>query len=209
MKCRRRRLDFPFRVDSTSSAMNVLISCHTDQANIREQLPRAFAVIDESTPDSLSARANLVRWCDVFVVIISRAYQRTPFCMETINYAKDVRKPVIAVLAEPEFQPYGALGAICASAIRYLVLDRDGISQNVVAELSNAISAQQSKKKSTKGVIDPAQVRFGQRIDRRRTNISLAEGGGASSSCHPWQEPVQGPRCFDRGWFKDRPAGLQ
>ena len=161
------------RVDSTRSTMNVLLSCHTDQANVSEQLHQAFArqtfscyVIDESTPDSLSARANLVRWCDVFVVIISRAYQRTPFCMETINYAKDVRKPVIAVLAEPEFQPYGALGAICASAIRYLVLDRDGISQNVVAELSNAISAQQSKKKSTKGVIDPAQVRFGQRIDR-------------------------------------------
>ena len=154
------------RLDSTSHTMNVLISCHTDQTNVSEQLQKAFArqtfschTIDESTPDSLSARANLVRWCDVFVVIISRSYQRTSFCMETINYAKDVRKPAIAVLAEPEFQPYGALGAISASAIRYVVLDRDGISHNVVAELSNTISAQQSKKKTTKGVIDPAKVR--------------------------------------------------
>jgi hypothetical protein len=78
--------------------------------------------------------------------------------METINYAKDLRKPIITILAESNFQPYGGLGAISASALRSIVLGNDGVSENVVAQLSNAISSQKNKKKNVKNVVDPAKV---------------------------------------------------
>ncbi|CAF4173901.1 unnamed protein product [Rotaria sp. Silwood2] len=52
--------------------------------------------------------------------------------METINYTKDVHKPIIAILAESNFQPYGALGAISASAVRSIILADDDISGDVI-----------------------------------------------------------------------------
>ena len=79
------------------AGINVLITCHTDQQSIAEQLQKCFTnkqhicfILTNTTPESIIARANLIRWCDVFIVIISRKYQQTHFCMETINYAKDV-----------------------------------------------------------------------------------------------------------------------
>jgi len=82
--------------------------------------------------------------------------------METINYAKDLRKPIIAILAESDFQPYGALGAISASSVRSIVLENDGVSEKVIAQLSNVISSQK-KKKDAKNVFDPATVYFSNR----------------------------------------------
>jgi hypothetical protein len=145
--------------------MNVLITCHSNQQKIAEKLQKDLTnkyftcyIINETTPESIIARANLIRWCDVFIVIIDRMYQRTFLCMETINYAKDVRKPIIAILGESNFQPYGALGAISASAVKSIVLGNDGASENVVAQLCNAISSQKNKKKNAKNVVDPTTV---------------------------------------------------
>ena len=145
--------------------MNVLITCHSQEQNIAEQLRNkltkqhfTFYTLNEATPESISARANLVQWCDVFIVIISRMYHRTFFCMETINYAKDVRRPIIAILAEPNFEPYGALGVISASAVKSIVLGNDGISENIIAQLSTFIPTQNTKKRDTKNIVDPAKV---------------------------------------------------
>lgn len=157
--------------------MNVLVSCHSHQQNISEQLLISLReknvscyIINENTPQSLSARANLIRWCNVFIVIISRSYQRTFYCLETISYAKDVRKPVVSLLAELDFQPYGALGAISASSIRSMVLGNDGISENLLAELSNTISAQANQKKAGNNIVDPAK------FDSVDTKVKLIPG---------------------------------
>lgn len=145
--------------------MNIVITCHSSQQNIAEQLRRNLTnknstsyIINEITPQSISARANLIRWCDVFIVVISRMYQRTLLCMETINYAKDIHKPIIAILGESNYQPYGALGAISASAVGSLVLGNDGVSEKIIAQLSNIISIIKNKKKNAKNVVDPATV---------------------------------------------------
>jgi len=145
--------------------MNVVITCHSSQQNIAERLRTSLTnknftiyIVNETTPQSIVARANLIRWCDVFIVIISRMYQRTLLCMETINYAKDLHKPIITILGESNYQPYGALGAISASAVGSIVLGNDGVSENVVAQLSNIISMQKNKKKNSKNVVDPATV---------------------------------------------------
>ncbi|CAF1290838.1 unnamed protein product [Adineta steineri] len=151
---------------STSNTMNVLISCHTNQQEIAEQIKSNLSkhrftcyIINETTPESIVARANLIRWCNVFIVNISRMYQQTAFCMETINYAKDVRKPVITIYAESNFQPYGALGAISASTIQSIVLTNEGVSENIIAQLSNAISSQENKKNTGKNVTDPEKIK--------------------------------------------------
>jgi hypothetical protein len=157
--------------------MNVLITCHTNEQNIAEQLRKNLTntkfscyIINETTPQSLAARANLIRWCDVFIVIVSRMYQRTFYCMETIHYAKDVPRPIITILAESNFQPYGALGALSASAMRSMTLGNDGISENIIAELSNLILNQRNRKKNTRNITDPSKVVWKKMIDIRVSN---------------------------------------
>ena len=164
---------------SKGSAVNVVISCHSDQQKISEQLEKALRqqnvpcyIINESTPQSLSARSNLIRWSDVFIVLISRSYQRTYYCLETISYAKDVRKPVVSLLAESTFQPYGALGAIAASSIRSIVLGNEGISQNLLSEISNTIAGQTNKNKAGNNIVEPSQVGLNTSIESFQDEIS-------------------------------------
>mgnify|MGYP003385305126 CR=1 FL=1 len=109
---------------STPSAGKILIASHTSQRAISEQFEQGLSkqslscfILNEDTPKALNVRANYIEWCDVFVVIISRLYQRALFCMEALNCAKDKRKSIIAVLAEPTFPPCEALGAIAAVAL--------------------------------------------------------------------------------------------
>ncbi len=117
-------------------------------------------LLNESTPHSLNARANAIQWCDVFVVVISRLYQRTAFCMEALNYAKDMRKPIIAVLAEPTFRPYGALGAILASAIRSIVLSDNSSFVHVISEITNSARTHGIKNANTVNVKYPSEVKM-------------------------------------------------
>ena len=145
--------------------MNVVISCHSDQKNLAEQLRKGLSnknfacyIVNEISPQSIIARANLIRWCDVFIVVNSRSYQRTLFCLETINYVKDVRKPIVAFLGERNFEPYGGLGALSAGAVGSFVLDKDGVSENTISQLANAIATQKNTKKTAKNVVDPSKV---------------------------------------------------
>jgi hypothetical protein len=75
-----------------------------------------------------------------------------------INYAKDNRRPIISILVEADFQLYGGLGAISATAVQSIVLGKDGVSENVIAQLSNSIPAQKGEKRDSKNVVDPATV---------------------------------------------------
>ncbi|CAF3536507.1 unnamed protein product [Rotaria socialis] len=122
-----------------TGAVNVLIICQTNQQNAADRLRSQLVdlkfncyTLTDTTPSSIVARANLVRWSDVFISLISRSYQRAFCCMETINYAKDIRKPIVVILGESNFQPYGALGAISAGAVHTMLLDDGGISENVL-----------------------------------------------------------------------------
>ena len=150
---------------SNNDTTKILIAHHTTQQNIGERLKQGLVdqslqcyLINENTPNSLDIRAKLVQWCDVFVIIISRLYQRTPFCMETLDYAKDIRKSVIAVLAEPNFRPYGALGAISASAVRSIVLSDDQSLVHAVSEITTSARTQIKKKPNTINIQDLLEV---------------------------------------------------
>ncbi|CAM4969209.1 unnamed protein product [Rotaria socialis] len=148
----------------SSATINVLITCHQNEKNVADRLRSQLIdlkfncyVLVDAMPQSTVARANLIQWCDVFISIISRSYQRALFCMETINYAKYHGIPIVVILAESNFQPYGALGVISAGAVHTMLLDDDGISENVLAQLSDAL-ANQKIKKNSKNVTDPAKM---------------------------------------------------
>ena len=117
---------------SKKNLVHILLAGHSSLRSTSERirqdlLNEGFSchLIDESTPRSLSNRAELIQWCDLVVVVINRLYQRTFSCMETLNYAKDIRKPLVSILAEATFRPYGALGAISASAIQSIVMKEE------------------------------------------------------------------------------------
>lgn len=161
--------------------MNVLISCHSDRLSQVEQLKQkltkqshACYVITENQPKSIVARANLVRWCDVCIVFINRTYQQTLFCLETIYYAKDLRQPIIAILAEDSFQPYGGLGAIAASAQQTIALKNGDISENVVSQIANAIPREKNKKKKMTNVFEPST------LDNTSKSVDLIDGNSNS-----------------------------
>lgn len=162
------KLNWSYSVHSVSSAITtkILIASHTTQQAISERLRQGLVgqnlscyILNESTPSSLSARANIIQWCDVFVVLISRLYQRTRFCTEAIIYAKDTHKPVIVIYAEPTFRPYGALGAIATSAARSIILKDDSSLVHAVSDIAKTANAQVTKKADAVNVIDPIQVK--------------------------------------------------
>lgn len=98
---------------------NVLISFHSKNYEkaqeagsiIRDNGYNVF-LISEGRPFALGLREQSVQWCDVFVIIATFNYQRSPYCVELANYAKDKKKPVVSLLAQPNYSPSGAVGAI-------------------------------------------------------------------------------------------------
>ncbi|CAF2442374.1 unnamed protein product [Rotaria sp. Silwood2] len=137
----------------TTNATKILIASHTTQQKISERLRQGLLdqglscyLLNENTPQSLNTRAKIIQWCDVFIIVISRLYQRTSFCLEALNYAKDIHKPIISVLAETTFRPYGALGAISASAIRSIVLNNETSFKHAVSEITNSARNEMTNK---------------------------------------------------------------
>jgi hypothetical protein len=77
--------------------------------------------------------------------------------MEALNYAKDMHKPIVAIFADHTFRPYGALGAITASATRSIVLNDNSSFPHAVSDIANTAHA--IKKTNGVNVIDISQVK--------------------------------------------------
>jgi hypothetical protein len=102
---------------------NVLISCNSLEINFAKELNGKFLqnsfdtfLIDENAPLRLEDRAKLVQMCDIFLVLSSQQYQKSLKLMELLHYAKDLKKTIFAMNIKKTFVPFGALGAIAASA---------------------------------------------------------------------------------------------
>ena len=72
-------------------------------------------IIDESSPQALAVREEAVRWSAMFVIVGSVRYQRDAYCLELANYAKTIRKPIVTILAQSNYKPSGAIGAIAVA----------------------------------------------------------------------------------------------
>ena len=97
----------------------VVISNHSQHKALCEKIAEALRTashdiitVDESFPQLLKLREQAIRWCEVFVLVASVTYQRDPYCLELANYAKTIRKPIVTVLGQSNYQPYGSIGAI-------------------------------------------------------------------------------------------------
>lgn len=152
---------------SIINTYQILIASHTTQKPISEQLRNGLLdqnfscdLLNESTPQSLSARASAIQSCDIFLVVICRLYQRNQFCMEAVSYAKDIHKPIIAVLAESSFRPYGALGAISASAIQSIVLSDDNSLMHAVSDITQYVRTMIPREVHAVNATDLSDVTF-------------------------------------------------
>ena len=72
-----------------------------------------IAHMTQGLPAEIQARASAIQWCSVAIVFPSMWFQRDPFLMESCNYVRAQRKCIISIIAQPDYTPFGALGAIC------------------------------------------------------------------------------------------------
>ena len=100
----------------------IILSTHSQYhalcTKIATALPSALydvMIINENSPQALSVREEAVRWCAMFVIVGSVRYQRDAYCMELANYAQTTRKPIITILAQNNYKPSGAIGAIAVA----------------------------------------------------------------------------------------------
>lgn len=151
---------------SNANKTRILISYHSNRQAIGEQLSHAWTkegcwchVLDENTPEFLNTRAALIQWCDFYVLLIDRNYHRAYSCMEALTYAKDIRKSFLSILVEPTFEPYGALGAISASALHSTVLQNSQALAQIAQETSDFMKNQMKSKTDEKtDSHDPLEV---------------------------------------------------
>lgn len=100
----------------------IILSTHSQYKPVCTKISAALSgteydviVIDENSPQSLAVREEAVRWCAMFVIVGSVRYQRDAYCQELANYAKTIRKPIVTILAQSNYKPSGAIGAIAVA----------------------------------------------------------------------------------------------
>ena len=100
--------------------------------------------LTETTPSELSLRAQLIKTCDCVIVLASRDFQKSNSCMETIHFAKDLRKEIYGISTSSNYKPFGALGAIlCGSEhVVYKIYALDNLKKEIdllATEIHNKI----------------------------------------------------------------------
>ena len=134
----------PVKTPSKSKGKaNVLISFHSKNYEKAQEVgsiirDHGYSVflVSEGSPFSLGLREQSVQWCDVFVIIATFNYQRSPYCVELANYAKDKKKPVVSLLAQPNYSPSGSVGAISLAwgkPVQHIQNSRESNEQLVAA----------------------------------------------------------------------------
>ncbi|CAF0937062.1 unnamed protein product, partial [Brachionus calyciflorus] len=128
-----------------TSFFNILIAYHTsdeqEAKSLKETLSKnnfeSVYLANENEPSCIEIRVEYLKKSSIFIILSSRNYQNEEFCMELANYAKDLKKEIFALNTKLSFRPFGALGAIIASANQKLIeLDNESKEEN----LSNLIS---------------------------------------------------------------------
>lgn len=143
----------PSNKNTTSSSGKILVSFHSKNYQTAQELcnflkDKNFEVflISEDSPDSLQLREQSVQWCDVFVLISTFNYQRSPHCVELANYAKDKKKPVVSLIAQPNFSPSGSVGAISLAwgiSVQYIESTQEN-NEKVLQAIQQKMSGVQS-----------------------------------------------------------------
>ena len=147
--------------------MNVVLSFSLkdslkDSKLIEDYLkPFGFQVslVTEFDPANISLRCELVKNCDVCIVLTSRSFQTHPFCMEIINYAKDQKKTLFAFNRDANFRPFGALGAISTGYSHNGLLELKTDPSSCLEDLVNNLKSIQKNLKSTETLTNKKSLR--------------------------------------------------
>lgn len=105
-------------------SFNIVIAYHSSDINTayflvdilkKSQLNEIY-LIDEQKPNSIEKRYDYLKQSSAFIVLSSREYLREQFCMELVNFARDLKKEIFSINTCISFRPFGALGAIIAAS---------------------------------------------------------------------------------------------
>jgi hypothetical protein len=121
--------------------MNILIAFNSDsikEAKFISDNLKLFNIdlINEYEPSQITVRSDLVKKCNVFIVVTSRSFQKNIYCMELLNYVKDIKKPFFAFNTKASFRPFGALGAIIIGLSKNGLVDLENINEKYFDELN-------------------------------------------------------------------------
>lgn len=110
-------------------SFNIIITFHSSDVNIAYYLVDIFKkssldqiyLVDEQKPVNIETRYEYLNKSSVLIVLCSRKYLHEGFCMELINFGRDLNKDIFSINTSTFFRPYGALGAIIAGSGRQLI----------------------------------------------------------------------------------------
>ncbi|RNA41414.1 General transcription factor IIH subunit 2 [Brachionus plicatilis] len=110
-------------------SFNIVFTYHTSDVNIAYHLVETLKkfqfnkiyLVDEQKPSNLETRYEYLKKSSVCLVLTSRNYSRHQFCMELVNFARDLNKKIFAINTCASFRPFGALGAIIAGSGHKLI----------------------------------------------------------------------------------------
>ncbi|XP_072044548.1 uncharacterized protein [Amphiura filiformis] len=134
----------------TCRPIKVMISYQWDvqenMVKLKENLSRTnlFSVwmdVDKMKGSILAGMADAVEESDVILVCLSRKYKESLNCRTEASYAYKLKKPLVPLLVEDNYNPDGWLGALVGMELYYKFHQQDQIT----SELPGLINAVQDK----------------------------------------------------------------
>lgn len=110
-------------------SFNIVITFHSSEINTAHYLVDILKkssldqiyLVDELKPVNIETRSEYLRKSSVLIVLCSRKFQNERYCMELVNFGRDLKKDIFSINTSIHFRPYGALGAIIAGSGRQLI----------------------------------------------------------------------------------------
>eukprot|EP00299_Pterocystis_sp_00344_P019513 c9671_g1_i1.p1 GENE.c9671_g1_i1~~c9671_g1_i1.p1 ORF type:complete len:656 (+),score=159.35 c9671_g1_i1:34-1968(+) len=125
----------------------IVLLCHQKDEILGQQLLESFSsnvdirLVSDISPCDLQQRAQLVENATCVIVLATIRVQRSKFCMEIVNYARVLKKPLWVAIGQQNFEPSSALGAICSVGRATVYVTPDTVAeqaQTLEASILNA-----------------------------------------------------------------------
>ncbi|XP_072031839.1 uncharacterized protein [Amphiura filiformis] len=185
---------------------HVMISYQWDSQEqmikVKERLTSAgyniWMDVDKMEGNILSTMADAVENAEVVLVALSRKYKESTNCRTEASYAYKLKKPIVPLLVEPDYDPDGWLGALAGMLLYYRAHSDEALNtdlNSLVKELGNKDTKAKPKQITSNGTSKPQITSNGQQI-------SSASNGQQTPSARP---PTKTPKESEiASWSKDQ-----
>jgi hypothetical protein len=129
--------------------------------------PMEVHLMNESTPERLSSRADFIRNASLVIACLDRSFQRCTALLELVHFIRELKKPFYALNANRigSYVPFGALGAIVCSTDLALINvedtdDMSGIADKIMSNYEEKVLSNSDPKAlmDMQPVMDPSRV---------------------------------------------------